>query len=289
MSRRTAIALPLALWTALTAWNWVRFDPRAEAIASYAPRFVALPRPEVARLGSLGFRSVLADLYWIGAVNYFGDQRNELVSYRQLPNYFNLIVALDPDFQYPYLFGGMAMPWNIGKGWANVDEAISLLERGVRRFPDDWRLHFQLAYTYATYRERYRDAGDQLAAAAALPGVPEYVGRLATRMYASGGQYEMATLVAEQLARSIDNEAVREGLLRRAKELRTVRKVLALEAAVKRFAEVHQRRPASLDELVSSGLLTALPTDELGGTFEYDPSTGSVESSRLHERLKIFK
>lgn len=281
--------LAIFLWATITVWNWISFNPRTEALRNYQARFVVLPRPDIARAASLGFRSVTSDLYWIAAVNYFGDQRNELVAYAQLSNYLELVVSLDPDFEYAYLFGGMALPWSIGKGWVNVDEAISLLERGVKRFPNNWRLRFQLAYTYSTYRDRFKDAGDQLAAVALLPGSPDYVGGLATRMYASAGQYETATMIAEQLANSVEDPEIKEALLRRAAETRTVRSVIRLEELVKRFADLRHHFPATLDELVSAGLLSALPVDELGGTFEYNPATGEVESSVLHDRLRIHQ
>ena len=281
--------LVVSLWAITTAWNWAGFDPRAEALRNYQARFVVLPRADIARAASLGFRSVASDLYWIAAVNYFGDQRNDQVSYAELYNHLELVVSLDPDFEYPYLFGGISLPWNTGKGWLNIDEAISLLERGVKRFPDSWRLRFQLAYTYSTFRDRFKDAGDQLAAVALLPGSPDYVGRLATRMYATAGQYDAAMMLAEHLASSIDDPKVKGRLLRRAAEARTVREVLRLEELVKRFFEVHHHFPAALGDLVSAGFLSSLPVDELGGTFEYNSATGEVQSSMLHDRLRIHR
>lgn len=265
------------------------FDRRAEALRRYQPRFVALPRPDIARYLSLGFRAVVADLYWIGAVNYFGDQRNSRVAYGELSNYLELILALDPDFEYAYLFGGMALPWNKGKGWVNIDEAISILERGAKRFPNDWRLRFQLAFTYSEYRQRYKDAGNQLAAAAVLAGAPEYLGRLAARMYAATGDYDGALSIVEQLAGSIDDPRIRDGMLRRSEEIRTVKKLKKLEELVQRFSRERGRLPASLEELVSSGMVKALPEEGLGGVFVYDSASGEVESSVLHDRLEIFR
>jgi hypothetical protein len=39
---------------------------------------------------------------------------------------------------------------------------------------------------------------------------------------------------------------------------------------------------------VRAGLLDRIPPEPLGGSFLYDPKTGDVTSSVLHDRLTIF-
>jgi hypothetical protein len=288
LRRSKGLLLALGLLAACVAWNLGAFDRKAEIIRRYQPRFVSLPRPEVVRLGSLGFHSLAADLYWIGALNYFGDDRNERIAFAQLSNYLELVVALDPDFEIAYQYGGVALPWNTGKEWIHIDQAISLLERGVQRFPNEWKLRFELAYTYVAYTSRYRDAGQQLAAAALLPGAPPYLASLATRMYGSAGDYDGAARIAEQMMAETKDEELRAGMAQRLREIDVVRNITRLEALVAQFRADHQRLPTTLDELVSAGLIAQIPPEALGGRFQYDPATGTVESSVLHERLKLF-
>jgi tetratricopeptide (TPR) repeat protein len=281
---------PIPLLCAIgTGWNWGAFDRAAEIHRRYQPQLPALPRPEIVRSGSLGYRSVLADLYWIGAVNYFGDQRNAHFAYAELPNYLELVIALDPDFRYPYLFAGYALPWNKGHGWVNVDSAISIMERGVHRFPNDWQLRIQLAYLYSGYQHQYREAGDQLAAAARLPGAPPYAGRLATRMYASTGNYDGALAIADEILGAEEDEDIRREMTRRKAEILVVRDLDRLERLINDFKRIENRFPTRLEELVSAGMIDALPRESLGGVFEYDAVTGTVQSSVLHDRLKVFE
>jgi hypothetical protein len=290
MTRRLGPALlAVVLWVLGTSWNVGAFDRRAEILRRFHPDFVVLPRPDVVRAVSFGYRSVIADLYWIGGLNYFGDDRNRRVAYQELSNYLELVLALDPDFKFVYEFGGFALPWNRGDGWVNIDPAISILERGTKRFPKDWRMRLQLAYLYSGYRGRFKDAGDQLAAAALCPGAPDYLGQLATRMYATTGDFDGAMMIAEQIIRNTDDPDVRNGMIKRAREVQTVKDLSHLEKVVGKFERTYGRNPVALSELVTTGMITKVPEESLGGTFQYDPATGQVRSSVLHERLQVFE
>jgi hypothetical protein len=271
-----------------TLWNRGTFDPRAERKRQSEVGIAVLPRPEVMKLAALGFRSFLADWYWILGLNYFGDGRNEQTAFAQLAGYLDLAVALDPEFHSVYLYGGAALPWNRGDKWVNIESAASLLERGIQHFPDDWRLRFQLAYCYSAYLKRFKEAGDQLAAAARTPGAPPYLASLATRMYVTTGDVEGAQLMAATLVASVPDPKVRSLMEQRVKELRTLAEIKRLEAAVKSFVETKGVRPRHLDDLVEAKLIDRLPREPLGGQFLYDPETGEVNSSVLHDRLAIF-
>lgn len=281
------LSLVAALFSAVTAWNFGAFDRRALALHRYQPAFAVLPRPEVARAASLGYRSLVADLYWVGAVNYFGDQRNARISYAQLANYMELVVALDPEFEYAFYFAGVSLPWNQGRGWVNVDEAISFLQRGIEKFPQNWKMRFQLAFIYSEFQDRYTEAGDQLKVVGTIPGAPGYAGLLATRMYAHTGDFDKAVSIAEELAALAPEPEVQQALLQRAAEARALKNLTRLEAQVKRFRDQLGRNPTELAELVREHFVDALPEEGLGGTWEYDATAGTVNSSILQDRLIV--
>lgn len=278
-----------ALFSAGTGWNVGAFDRRATVIRRYQPTFVVLPRPEVARAASLGFRSLMADLYWVAAVNYFGDQRNATISYAQLANYMELVVTLDPEFEYAYYFAGVSLPWNQGKGWVNLEEAISFLKRGIEKFPRNWKMRFQLAFIYSEFQNRYTEAGDELKVVGTIPGAPVYAGLLAARMYAHTGDFDKAVSIAEELAALAPEPEVQQALLQRALEARAVKNLTRLEAHVTRFREQTGRNPAELAELVRERFIDAVPEEGLGGAWVYDPTTGTVSSSVLQDRLNVHK
>ncbi len=280
-----AIALAIVLYSAGAAWNYGSFNRLERARERYQPRFVVLPRTEVVKLASLGFEALASDWYWILGVNYFGDARNAQVGYAELSNYLELVTDLDPKFFPAYLFGGYMLPWVVDGKWVNIEEAAELLEKGIREFPNDWRLHFQVAYLYSAHLKRFKDAGDHLVEASRLPNAPPYLPTLATRMYVSDGSVNLAEAMAQKLVEHAQHPWERELALKRLRELRALSLGRALTDAVSAFKAAQGRLPESLAELAGAG--TSVPPEPLGGEWIYDPSTGEVSSSALKDDLKI--
>lgn len=274
-------------WLLGVAWNIGAFDREEARRKRWEPDIVALPRAEVLKPLVLGFDAVVADLYWVGAVHYFGERKNQRVCYGELANYIKLVNALAPDFKSAYRFGGMAIPCNRGDRWLNVEQACDVLERGLERFPDEWFFRLMLAYDYAAYLGRFREAGDQLRRAALQPGAPKYLASLATRMYATQGDLEGATLIAQEILRNTRDDEVREAMERRINEIAVERQLKALADAVRRFREIRGRFPASLPQLVQDGIVERIPEEAMGGEFLYDAHRGEVRSSSLRKRLEI--
>src|SRR3954468_15478720 len=136
------------------------------AAATLRPRATALRPPPVETqldippvpadvLGpfSFGFRSAMADLMFLEAIQVLGANRNSVAlaegapGDRQLARLLEYATQLDPRFAGAYRFAGYAMPRPTTDGHtANVVPAVQILERGVRERPDDWRIAFVLGY-----------------------------------------------------------------------------------------------------------------------------------------------
>src|SRR2546430_17272640 len=58
---------------------------------------IFLPSPQQARLLSLGFNNVVADYYWVQSLQYFTDPTEWLNQYKNLADYLDLVVGIDPD------------------------------------------------------------------------------------------------------------------------------------------------------------------------------------------------
>ncbi len=109
---------------------------------------------------SAGFESVVADIYWIRSILYFG--RRSIITdypmvgkqltddgtdtpefalwkkevkqrYRYLPGLINMVVDLEPNFQAPYFFGGLMISMKAGE----VDKSIALLNKAERSIPEN--------------------------------------------------------------------------------------------------------------------------------------------------------
>jgi hypothetical protein len=235
------------LWGGGALWNYRTFSRADDFRRRQTPELVALPRPDIVRLTSLGFRDVLADLYWVGAVHYFAEPRNAADGYGGLVNYLDLVNELAPDFKFAYTFGGMAIPWNKGGGeWQNIEAAVRVLERGIVRFPNDYFLRLMLAYDLSTHLKRFREAGDQIAAASKLPGAPAYLPSFASRLYVAAGDFSAATELAQAVLEGTTDPLEREAMDRRVKEVQVEVDIRALDSAIARYRQERGSLPPAL-------------------------------------------
>jgi tetratricopeptide (TPR) repeat protein len=209
---------------------------------------------------SLGFEQVMADWYWVKALQYFTDPVQAYNRYKNLGDILDVVTGVDPDFRYAYKFAGIAVPYDTGRlHWANTDHAIELLERGVTRFPDDWEIQFYLGFSLLNFRKETGRAAEHFAAAARIPGSPPYLKAFAARLFAAGGDIDRALVFAEtMLERSTDAQERRQ-LEQRIQSIRLEGQLRALEEAARRFQKEEGRWPSSPFELTARYGLPAPP------------------------------
>ena len=250
-----------------------------------ARALIYLPSPEQARMMSLGFQQVSADWYWIKALQYFTDVSQELNQYRYLGDFLEVVVGIDPDFEYAYKFAGIAIPYDTGRlQFANTDRAISFLQRGVQRFPRNWELHFYLGFYLLNFRGDPAHAAEQFAAAAALPGSPPYLSRFAARLFSASGDLERGKVFAETMLASTTDPEEKAKLERRIHDIEMEGRLRALEQAARRFQSEHGRWPRDAAEVVLAyGLAPAPAGVELHDGVATAPD---VERMIVHEHPK---
>lgn len=94
---------------------------------------------------SFGFRNILADLYWIKAIQDFSIWDGKDPFY--LSEYKN-IAALDPKFTYPYLLGILTFTTKSVREKNNATSTLEtiepVIESGIKSLPDNWELPFYL-------------------------------------------------------------------------------------------------------------------------------------------------
>jgi hypothetical protein len=190
----------------------------------------------------------------------------------------------DPKFLVPYLLGGLVL----GDSPDHARAALAALERGANQYPGDWRFPFYIGYV------RYFSLGDPvegglaLQAAARLRGSPPHLPLLAARMLSEGREPATALAFLEEMERQETNPARREALERRIREVMAERDIQDLERAVASYRQRFGETPARLSDLVRSGTMRALPAEPHGGEYLLS-ADGSVRSSRLTRRLKVFR
>lgn len=187
LRRAVAALLVLACAGVVVAYQVTRPD-RAPA----DPR-VFVPSPEFFEDFSPSFRTSIADAYYLGMVQYYGEHIAGDGQLDSLPQMVGLVTTLSPHFIRAYLFGAFAL---VDAG--RTEAAYAMLERGFEENPDEWLLPTLLGF----FAYQYGDGGDQnlIAAqwyekAAAIPGAPDYLPRLAAALLSKGGDEKKAILM----------------------------------------------------------------------------------------------
>lgn len=225
-----------------------------------ARELIYLPSPTTARVMALGFQQLCADWYWVRAQQYFTEPAQELNQYRSLGDFLDVVLGLDPDFEYVYKFAGVAIPYDTGRlRYANTERAIGFLERGVTRFPQNWEMRLYLGFYLLNFRGDSAGAAEQFALAAPIPGAPQYLKRFAARLFSVSGEVERAKAFTEQMLAITDDPDERARLERRLADIEIEGRFREVEAAAERFRLDHGRWPAGLAELAAVHSLPPLP------------------------------
>lgn len=247
-----------------------------------------LPRPELLHALFAAQQPMVADYYWVVTTEATGRAETP-EEYRDIFDYATLVADLDPDFTYLYVFAGAVIPVNLGRErWVNTEESTRILERGVQRFPRHVFLRILLAHNLSYFRHDYRAAADLLAETAKLPGAPQYLAPLATRMYAHAGAFDAGRAIAESLAESATDPGLKQLMQQRRDQMALEEELQKVDRAVAAFRARQGRPPFGLEELVVSGDLPALPVDPMGGQISLDLHGRAASSSTSGLRLKLF-
>ena len=112
-----------------------------------------------------------------------------------------------------------------------------------------------------------------------VDGAPYWVRRMVPGMLARGGRIGEAIAAWQDVLDDPEaDERSRAVAERWLKTLGIREQIENAEAAVERFRLSYGRRPRSHGELVSAGLLPAVPVSSDGSPFDYDPATGRIVS-----------
>ncbi len=248
-------------------------------------RGLFIPSSRFLKPASLGFDTMVADLYWLKTVQYIGDDFWFRKGYPQLFDLVNLVTDMDPRFEYAYEVGGIILSVYGGR----VDESIRILEKGYRQRLGYWEIPFFLGFNYFYYLGDYRKAALYLTEASRLPRSPKYLPKLAAKLLAKAGDPETAIAFLTEVLKNMDDERMRKEIEERIKEVMVERDIQHLERAIRVYRERFGGPPEGLEDLVSKGIIDRIPPEPFGGYYYIDKETGEVKSSVKKERLKIYK
>ena len=246
-----------------------------------------LRSPAVADRMALSYDALLADVYWLRAIQHYGGvRRSESTEkrYDLLDPLLDLTTSLDPYFGAAYLLGSifLAEPYPSGPG--RPDLAVRLLERAIHHQPEAWRFPQQAGFIYYWYVRDYAKAADWFGRGARVPGAPVWLRALEATSRAEGGDLHTSRELWRHLMAAADSDWMRETARFRLAQIEAFDAIDRLTTVVGRFATERGRAPYGWDELIRGGYLRGIPVDATAVPFiigDGGEVTVSPES-RLH-------
>ncbi len=238
---------------------------------------------------ALSYKALLADIYWIRAVQYFGSTRIEARSrstdvrssrsagYDLLYPLLDVTTSLDPAFNIAYRFGSIFLAEEYPMGPGRPELAIALLDKGFAANPHKWQYVYDKAFVYSWALHDSKQAAHWFNEAARIPGSPEWMPGMAAFMLEQGGDRRNARMMWQQIHDAAEHEYVRDNAAFHLAQLDAVDAADQLTTLVKRVERETGSRVTSFDPLVSRGILPGMPTDADGAPFVIDQASGRVD------------
>lgn len=270
------LKLALLLLAALIPWSQGRIDRSLGRFRTQEEILYVWSGEYVKRLCP-GFEDLMADVYWLRTVQYFGGQRAYAKDKRfdLLAPLTDITVTLDPRFEIAYHYGAIFLAENWPLGAGQPDKAIDLLSRGAAA-TGSWRLRQLEGYITFLYLGDAHRAADILLRASRQPGAAYWLKTLAADMLQRSGDRELARKIWLTMHDQSQPGAIRNNALFNLQLLDAKDAVDAAQAHVDAFIKRTGRRPRSLAEVRSATSVPFAIADPTGVPFEYDESSGTV-------------
>ena len=241
---------------------------QAKAVSFAEP---LVPSTQALRFLSLGDNQLAADLLWIDTIQYFG-AGNPYGKYAALGPMLDRITALDPQFEYPYEFGLVVLPY--------MDQSRTAVTLGLRAqdaLPNNGLLTYYLATVYHLDLKDYKNAATYYQKASKEPGSPPAAVTLAGVSLSHLSDSLEDRVVALAYWQTVYDNAKSDDERTRAKAwYDNTNNAYALEKAAASFKDNRGRYPQNFQELIDAKLIPSVPDSPIGLSYVLDPATGRV-------------
>lgn len=233
-----------------------------------------LPPPQWLQVMSLGYTRALADLIWLRALIYFGDEFENRGAVKHVFNYGDSMLALDPDFERVYRWIGVAGVYTPeGSPIEYLERSVAVLRQGAERFPDNGKLAWDVGATisyellprlpkdHPSRAQLQLEANEQMMAAARLGEGPEWLVLTNATLLHKLGQSEREQRHLEEMYSIVRDPEVKAQIEHRLSKLRDQAYAEAFRNANAEFEERRQQEfpymPSSLYFFVAEPIQAA--------------------------------
>jgi hypothetical protein len=222
---------------------------------------------------SLGYDSLLADIYWTRAVQYYGERLGTPgANFELLWPLLDITTTLDPKLIVAYRFGAIFLSERGTAGAGRTDLAIDLVKRGIAANPDEWHLGLDLGFLYYWRLKDYPDAAAAYLAASRNPQAPSWIKLMAARIADKGGSLETSQMIWSELYESTKDPNIRKTAEEQLRGLQAQEDEMHLDEIAEQYRKRFGRYPASPGEMRDAGMLPGIPQDPAGYPYVFGPN-----------------
>lgn len=236
-----------------------------------------IPSSRVLKRMSLGYSGLLANIYWTRAVQYFGDKRREdATRYDLLAPLLDITTDLDPHLLVAYQHGSIFLSQPPPAGAGEPDQAVALLEKGIRANPDYWRLYFTLGFIHYLDRKDPKAAQQAFEKGSENPDALPWMKVMAAAMAQHAGEPALAAEIWKRLYENSEDKMIRENAAQHIAAIRVDVAVPELERRIEMYRQATGHLPATWADLVRARVLPGIPVDPNNTPYKLMPD-GTVQ------------
>lgn len=235
---------------------------------------IYVPSGKSLKMATFGFSSLVADIVFIWAIQYFGntDIPNKLDYFLHI---FSVISELDPRYVDPYEVGALIALYDA----KSIPLALKILDMGLAKNPDMWIFPLEAGHYAQIYKRDFPLAREYYKKAMEIRGAPD----IAKRLYANASFRAMDIKTAWETWIEVYDTAKEERLRKIASNnlynIKATVDIRGLRSVLEKYRGKYGRYPDRLSDIVRAGLLPFIPKDYDDKDYVYNPKTGEVKTA----------
>ena len=281
MNRSSTIAVSALLVSCLTASFLVQNKIEKVFPASSMEDVLFISSPAFVKRASLGYSGLLADIYWMRAVQYFGKKHEQdSTQYKSLAPLLDITTDLDPNLVIAYEWGSTFLDQPPPGGAGDDDAAVALVRKGIQHNPQNWHLYLTLGFIQYLGQHDYLAAAKTFEEGSRATNSNPLLKAMAAKMLTDAGSIETARYMWQSIYDEYTDKDLKRNAQLHLASLVVDEEVPQLESLVSEFRRRFGRNPSSWRELINAGTLGGVPVDPTGQPYVLRPD-GQVVVSDL--------
>lgn len=237
---------------------------------------------------SLGYTGLVADIYWTRTVQYYGGKHHSVTPrYELLAPLLEITTDLDPKLSVAYEYGASFLAPKPPEGAGLPDNAVALVEKGIKANPDKWRLYYCLGFLHYMERKDYAAAAQAFLRGSSVPDAHPWLRLLAGKMAQKANDTQTARMMWTVTYDTTQEKSIQENAAQHLIAIQVAEDVTGLEKVVGVYLSQTGHLPVAFRDMATANLLPGMPLDPLGQPYVLT-TEGTVEV-RYPEKFKFLE